>query len=778
MAGVLSFSSIIIPHSGENNKSVLLVGIVIPYAYSWRKWGGVPLDDRVRALELEKEHLERILGIARVQLQSAEEDDARRGALLAGARREMREEAEQLSGSLWEADNFEQLANMGQLAQPISRDEAARETLKGRIQALRNMLEAPYFARIDIVFEGEREAEPVYIGRATLKDDLTHEIYVYDWRSPVASVFYRFGTGPVHYDAPGGRINGSVTLKRQYEIRRGALQYFFDASVEVQDELLRGMLAGSASPRMKAIVETIQRDQDAVIRDTEHELLMVQGAAGSGKSSIALHRAAYLMYEGLSSPLDARDLMILSPNPVFERYIRGVLPELGEKNVRTATLERLLEQILGARVETRFMRFERLCGAGGAARRDSMAFKSSECFIELMERFCRELPHHWIDFQDVCYGGQTIATRQQLKQRAMRPDGAALGVRLRKIEMSLWDGIHQRKPRRIEKLVRYARQDSRHQLELTACARAYSILECAVISRRIRSFTRLDPLTLYRRLISDEAAIRRLGSGLALPENLPEILVRTREVLSETTLPLEDAAAVAYLKLLIEGSSRLTRIRQVVVDEAQDYDPMQYALLNRLFPRARFTVLGDVNQALDRRADRPLYGTIEHILNRRSALLVELKKSFRCTREILEFSLRFLDDPGGIEPFNRCGEAPGEHLAKSIEEMARLIAEEVSRCREKGMQSIALIAKTRREAQEWHARLEGVLEISLIDSEAAGEIQGAFVIPLQLSKGLEFDAVLVPDAGHYGEKRHLYVACTRALHRLNLYSLSEGRNDV
>jgi len=735
----------------------------------------MPLDDHGRALELEKEHLTRILGIARAQLRLAEEDDARRGALLAGARREMREEAEQLSGSLWEADNFEQLANIGQLAQPLARGEAAREALMGRIQALRNMLEAPYFARIDILFEGEREAEPVYIGRATLKDDLTHEIYVYDWRSPVASVFYRFGTGPVHYDAPGGRIRGSVTLKRQYEIRRGALQYFFDASVEVQDEFLRGMLAGSASPRMKAIVETIQRDQDAVIRDTEHELLMVQGAAGSGKSSIALHRAAYLMYEGLSSPLDARDLMILSPNPVFERYIRGVLPELGEKNVRTATLERLLEQILDMRVETRFARFERLYGAEGAARRDSMAFKSSECFAHLMERFCRELPRRWIEFQDVCYGAQILATRQRLKQRAMREDGAMLDVRLRKIGMSLWDGIHQRKPKRMEKLVRYARRESRHPLELTACARAYSILECAALARHIRAFTQLDPLKLYRRLVSDEAAVRRLGAGLELPENLSEILARTGTALSGPALPLEDAAAVALLKLLIEGGSRFARIRQVVVDEAQDYDPMQYALLNRLFPRARFTVLGDVNQALDRRADRSLYAQVERILNRRSARLVELKKSFRCTREILEFSLRFLDDPAGIEPFNRSGEAPGRHVAESAEEMARLISEEVARCREKGMRSIAIIAKTQRHAREWHARLKGATGASLIDSEAAGEARGAFVIPLQLSKGLEFDAVLVPDANLYEEKRLLYVACTRALHWLNLYS--EGREN-
>ena len=210
------------------------------------------------------------------------------------------------------------------------------------------------------------------------------------------------------------------------------------------------------------------------------------------------------------------------------------------------------------------------------------------------------------------------------------------------------------------------------------------------------------------------------------------------------------------------------------MDEAQDYDPAQYAVLNRLFPRARFTVLGDVNQALDRKADKTLYEQIAQILNRRSALMVELNKSFRCTREILDYSLRFLDDSVGIQSFNRGGEAPVERAANSPEELELLIAEEVESCREKGMNSIALIAKTHRDAGDWHARLKGIVGLGLIDSEAAGETAGAFVIPLQFSKGLEFDAVLVLDADRYEEiteKRLIYVACTRALHRLSLYRL-------
>ncbi len=737
------------------------------------------------ALELERRHLARVLGIARGQLWDVEQSEARHGAAMNEARREMREQTEHKFGNLWASDDFEALANLNQFAQPLAVGEITQEMRLEKIRSLRNMLEAPYFARIDLSYDGESDAEAVYIGRATLKDDATHELYVHDWRSPVASVFYRFGRGTAHYDAPGGRIDCDMTLKRQFEIRRGALEYFFDADVEVQDGFLRAMLSQNASPRMKAIVETIQRDQDLAIRDTEHELMMVQGAAGSGKSSIALHRIAYLMYEGLSSPLAASDILILSPNALFERYIHGVLPELGERSVETVTLEQLLSKTLGgAKIEARGERFERLCLAEPEARaltRASMAFKSSEAFLTVLNRFLRELPHRWIDFQDVSYGGRTIATRHRLKQRAIKEDGAVpLGVRLRRMEMSLWDGIHQRKPSRMQRLVACARRSPQHATEIEECARAYSILECWALRRHIRSFTRLDPLSLYRRLISNEASFRRLSKGLELPGNLREILKRTNEALSGSKLPFEDATAIAYLSLCMEGAGRTQRIRQVVVDEAQDYDPAQYAVLNRLFPWARFTVLGDVNQALDRKAHRTLYDRIAKVLNRRSALMVELDKSFRCTREILNYSLRFLDDATGIQSFNRSGEAPVERVADNLKELDRMITEDVQSLRDMGMNSIALIAKTNRDARKWHARLKKALDFGLIDSEAGGETVGAFVIPLQLSKGLEFDAVLVLDVDQYDEgedKRLLYVACTRALHRLSLYRIekqSEG----
>lgn len=750
---------------------------MLPYALQIEK-GAKPLDGYEQTLEAERRHLARILQIAESQLREAEREDARQGESLTESRREMREQAAQMFGSLWGSESFEELANLNQFAQPLNVRETTGKMRLRRIQALRGMLEAPYFARLDFRFD-DGDAERVYIGRATLKDDLTHEIYIHDWRSPIASVFYRFGTGRVYYDAPGGRIHGTVALKRQFEIRGGQLIYFFDAEAEVQDQLLRGMLSQNASPRMKAIVETIQRDQDLAIRDTEHELLMVQGAAGSGKSSIALSRVAYLMYEGLSNPLSANDILILSPNHLFERYIRGVLPELNEMSVATETLEQLLSKTLGGiGIETRGERFERLSLADSdrPIARDSMRFKTSEAFREVLDRFLKVIPRRHIGFQDVYYGGRIVATRQQLKHRALRGGMEPLGIRLRKMASSLWDGIHTRKPTRMAKLIRYARRDPRHATELEACARGYSILESAILARQIRAFTRLDPRALYGALVSDERAFRRLADGLTLPESLRDILLSTKCALSAPVLPLEDATAIAYLALAMEGSTRFARIRQVMVDEAQDYDPVQYSVLNRLFPRARFTVLGDVNQALEWNVDRTLYETITATLNRRSARLVELTKSFRCTREILEFSLKYLQNPGSIESFNRSGDLPAEHRAKDPAALIRLIAAETAVCREKNLKSVALIARTARDARRWHEPLRKALPgIGLIDSDTAGETTGAFVIPLQLSKGLEFDAVLVLDADRYeaaGERRLLYVACTRALHRLNLYSLT------
>lgn len=721
-------------------------------------------------LRAERAHLADTLEIIRVQLAETEGEANRRGAEIEGAGREMRDEEKRMLDSLWTSDAFEEIVTFSQLVQPRSIEIATKGMLDEKARALRHMLPAPYFARVDVTFDDGGDSERVYIGRATLKDEGSHEIFIHDWRAPVASVFYRFGVGRVSYAAPGGEVTGEMTLKRQYEIREGMLEYYFDADVQVRDEFLRAMLARNASPRMRAIVETIQRDQDLAIRDTAHDLLMVQGAAGSGKTSVALHRAAYLMYAGLTSPLKAGDILILSPNDLFERYIYGVLPELGEASAETVTYERLLESILGAQVELRSERFERTRGPG-----EDVAFQSSPAMLALLDRFVRELVRRWLGITDIVYAGRTLFTREELIAFVEREEDAIpLGARLSRLERAIWDAVFQKRAARMEKLIAFARANSRHAEELDACARAYSILECAALARQIHAFTRPDARTLYARLMSDEHAVRRLGAGLDLPGDLTALLARTRAAVTRDPLPLEDAAAIAYLSRTLGSPEKPSPIKQVVVDEAQDYGALDYAVLNRLYPRARFTVLGDVNQALGSRVDLSLYDRIARVLNRRTSALVTLNKSFRCTREILEFSLRYLDDPGGIESFSRSDVPPTEHVCRDMEDARARIEIEIACLRAAGMNSIALIAETAREARVWAEALH--LECVGLGGE---ETVGTFAIPLALSKGLEFDAVLVLSANRWTQRRHLYVACTRALHRLSLFSFAEdGREDA
>ncbi len=530
----------------------------------------------------------------------------------------------------------------------------------------------------------------------------------------------------------------------------------------IQDSFLRRLLAQNASAQMKAIVETIQQDQDAAIRDEEHELLMIQGAAGSGKTSIAMHRVAYLMYEGLKNPLSAHNILILSPNTVFERYISGVLPELGESSVSTATLEEMLEEILGRNVEARGERWESLCAQdeGAARRRRALAFKSSPDFLILLDRLTEEIPRSLIPWQDLYYAGQMIASREEMKNEALRKGaGPPLSVRLKRIEAALWEKVHALRPNRLETL--HGRLlKTEHGLEY---ARGYSIFESGLLAKSIRGMTEIDCGSIYFQAMKNPAILKKIGRSLNLPDDIPSLF--DFGLSSDASLPLEDAAAIAYLKLRLEFHPSQGDIRQVVVDECQDYSQADFAVLNLLFPKARFTVVGDIHQALDRSVDEGFYDQLHALLHRKSSVLLHLNKSFRSTESILRFSLQFLDDVA-IESLHRPGDAPRLIQAAQLEE-------EIALCREKGYQSIALICKTERDAIAWEKRLPPALRIRRMGHHA--QVGDAFLVPLSLSKGLEFDAVLILDCdeAHYStqdDRRLLYVACTRALHHLALVS--------
>lgn len=734
--------------------------------------------------DFEEERLKQTLLIVQEQLSSAKLKNQKNQDDIVALKNEMIEETSHSISNLWSAENFYQLVELSQYTSPVYNKTAAYEKELNRILLLEKMLDSPYFARIDFRFDHVNELKKVYIGLSSLKDNKSREIYIYDWRSPIASVFYRFGTGKAFYETPGGTITGEVGLKRQYEIKQGKLEYFFDANVQIIDEFLRKLLSQNASPKMKTIVETIQKDQDIIIRDMEMELMMVQGVAGSGKTSVALHRAAYLMYQGLSDRLSSSDILIISPNRLFEQYIINVLPELGEKNVTSIIFEEVFPLVLQHEsVQSRNQFLECLLSSRDENYKHrlkrSMQFKGSGQFMEILKRFIDDLPHKWIEFNDIDYGGKHLISRQLLKAKLLKLNKASLlSSRLEQLENDILELVHEQRKSRMAKLKSYVDEKSAYAFELEEIARMLSIYESTALIKNIRKFTELDYVQLYRRLFSHKDYFYNLARGIELPDDIEDIMDFTRENLPKNYLHYDDALALVLLKLKTSGYNGYKGIRQVLIDEAQDYDSIHFAILNMMFPSSRYTVLGDINQTIGKQEDLSLYDQISRILNKPRSTLVTLDKGFRCTDEILTYSAMFLDRSFKLHSFARKGDAPTVFTAPTQSGLDRLIISECINCREKGCQSIGLICKTEQDTITLYERLKGEIDIQLIRNDAGIDLQGIFVIPVYMSKGLEFDAVLICDADkdHFNDeddKNLLYIACTRALHRLSLFYSGE-----
>ena len=705
----------------------------------------------------EEKRLAQTISLAEEQLKQAKEAADKKKSEIIEAKKDVRENTEHGITSLYTSDGFEALVELSQYINPVTDKIIDYEEEEHKILLLEKMIKSPYFARIDFKFDDEDEFEKIYIGRSSLRKNSYQEMYVYDWRSPIASIFYRFMTGEAFYDAPCGRVTGELNLKRQYEIKNGTLEYFFDSDVQIVDEFLRQLLSQNTTAKMKAIVETIQHEQDVVIRDMENDLLMVQGVAGSGKTSIALHRAAYLMYQGLQTKLSANNIMIISPNSIFEQYISNVLPELGEDNVISSVFEDILSALLnGRKIQSRNNFLENLIvnSKYKEISRNSIEFKTSSFFREILDQFLIDIPRQWIEFEDVYYEGKCVVSGQILKDKILGRPETPLGIKLEQLEDYILEQI-------------FGTGKGRGHKE-----------EKNLIKQEIQKFIKIDIVELYKILFSNEAYFYSLLQNSNLSQGIKSIWEYTRENLEADRLYYDDAIAIAYLYLKIYGTNKYKNIKQVVIDEAQDYYPLQYEIFNLLFSNAKFTILGDMKQTLAKKEDISFYEQIQKILNKKKSSLIMLDKSFRCTNEILNFSLKFIEQSSQIKSFNRNGDSPKVYIADNSEIFIDEIVKEIKLCQEKGFQSICLICKTEKNSTYLFNKIKHKLDIQLIKNGSASDLQGVFILPVYMSKGLEFDAVLICDAdspNYHDEddKNLLYVACTRALHKLSLFCENE-----
>lgn len=690
---------------------------------------------------------------------------------------------------MWEntvhfSTDFAKLTEFNQYLSEVKSQTANYMNTSKHVEKFKSIVGSPYFGRFDFVEKSYDNREKIYIGLYNVMDLNTHAIYVYDWRAPISSIFYQFELGKAAYNSPGGPISGDVLLKRQYKIQHSELKYFFDSSITINDEILQEILSHNSSVNMRNIVETIQKEQDIIIRDTENELLIVQGVAGSGKTSIALHRVAFLLYDGLSSKLRSNNVLIISPNNIFSKYISSVLPELGEENVEQRTFDDIVLNVLEARFhpETREMQLETLINLrdyqAENIRKHSITFKGSETFKQILDSLLWYYAHSFLDFEDIYYNGQIIETKQQLKNRFLNNKiDIPMAKQLKRIENIILEKVHPLRKQRLMKIEKIVAKSEGHELEIKSFSRLLSMKEAKSFLNRLQLFTRVDYYQLYRMLFSEPELLSNLAQGLKLPEDIKQILLTSNQNLQNGQVCYEDCAPLVYLKLKIEGSDIFAEIKQVVIDEAQDYYPLQYEVFKLLFKEAKYTVLGDIHQTIEKEAANSFYD-VAQILNKHKTIKLALKTGYRSSCEINAFTQKLLGTKQDFISFERHEKEPMIIHQETDDLMDQAIISALAYYSEQGYESIAIICKTLLEAEKVHSKLKNQTEIQLIKPLDGKLEKGVLVIPTYMAKGLEFDVVLVYQVNNRNysdefDRKLLYIACTRALHQLAIYYSGE-----
>lgn len=733
------------------------------------------MDEFEKNLLIETNYLVQTLTVINNQLKEEQDKIAEKKGNLIAQRRDMYENTSHSS------NDFDKLTEMVQYLSHLEIQTYEYEAAQKRIEKYKKLLNSPYFARIDFIEEGY-DKESIYIGLGNFTDNKTYNTYIYDWRAPISSIFYRFELGEVSYKAPGGTIKGEVTLKRQYEIENGKLQYFFDSSVNVMDDILKKALSGNASLKMKTIVETIQREQDIIIRDIENELVIVQGAAGSGKTSVALHRVAFLMYRGLTGKLATNNIVLISPTFLFGQYISNVLPDLGEENIAALTFEDIFEDIFenSICVKNRNSFLEEIITTDNSEKKEllksSMAFKLSKPFLVLLQRFIRYFEHQMIEFSDIDFNGECIASRHLLKMDLLKKQKSSIPVekRLEQIETRIMNRLQELREDRLVKLENFIYQHTNHPFDAKAFSRLLAAKQSAALKKTIDKFTKIDYLSVYKKLFKDKTLFYRLSKGIALPSDIDQILDETNKNLNADKMRYEDAMVLMCLKIKMTGCNNFADIKQVVVDEAQDYYPVHFEILKMLFPNVKFTIVGDINQTIEKQVDLSIYEDMKAILNKRKTTTVFMMKSFRSSHEISTFSTKFIDSDIAIESFERHGSHPKIVYKSSINELDDSIIQDINEYQHWGYTSIAIVCKSMKQAKELYSRINSKIAVDLINDDTAVTMAGVLILPIYMAKGLEFDSVLVygTDDQNYrngDDKQLLYIACTRAMHSLSLY---------
>lgn len=703
---------------------------------------------------------------------------------------EYKEDVIEIRRSMWEntahvlSGEFDESVEILQYINLMKQEEKSHQHTLEQIKKLEKMLDSPYFARIDFIYDEFDEEEKIYIGMFSLIDNDTMEILIYDWRAPISSMFYEYELGEASFDVQERTIKGDVKLKRQYNIVKSKLVYMFDSSIKIDDEILQEILSKNADDKMKNIVISIQKEQNKIIRDEDTRVLIVQGAAGSGKTSIALHRIAYLLYRQKDAGLKSKNVAIFSPNQIFNDYISDVLPDLGEENVHQTTFYEYARSYIVPEIKLEsvhdqmdYMLSQSKDSHQYKLRKRSIADKSSMEFLEILDNYLSLLNEHYNGFEDIRFNKTLVISKGDLEKLYNYDYKNFTPIkRLQKIRDRVNYLLRPLTGARLRQLMKQVEDSEDQEFNIKQVSRGMLHVELKNLRTKLESMTEVNTYKLFIKLFEDKDFFRSLSGN---KNNIlsSELLEYTADYLNNNRMHYEDIAPYIYFKGMLEGTLHIADIRHVVIDEAQDYSYLQYQIIKRLFKYASFTILGDVNQAINSYMHTADYTTVSEVFSDYGANIMKLEKSYRSTKEIWQLSEHVLSSSSNKQPINRSGEKPLLVNVDNKDKMKKYVLQKLQELSKQGMKSIAVICKTAKQCEDLHQSIRKDLKfVNLITSESSRLTAGTCIIPCYLAKGLEFDAVIIFDASkdsYEGEelRKLMYTMCTRALHKLTiLYS--------
>ncbi|WP_346928480.1 AAA family ATPase [Clostridium sp.] len=616
-----------------------------------------------------------------------------------------------------------------------------------KLKELTVLKSSPYFGKVTFR-EEDYGIEDIYIGRFGVTLEKTFEPLIIDWRAPISALFYN-GAGNVgHYNSPDGEITASILGRVQYIIKRGKLEGLFNSNIDIKDDILQMVLSKNSSDKLKDVVMTIQQEQDEIIRQDKNKILVVDGVAGSGKTTIALHRVAYLIYN--YRKLLENKVLILGPNRIFIDYISNVLPTLGETGVfQTTFLDLALDLVdvddvidikdVMERILNKDKNFE-----------EKIIYKRSLKFIENLDKLIIKLEEDSYICDGVFFRDKVIATKEEIKSMFTK-DFTSLPLfrrskKIKRILFSRISDVRDEEFRAIEKKYKEKKEE-------------YTQEELILHINDLEFKRKLEIRELVRDVMKVKATLNYLDE-----KSIEEIY---KEFNGDEEYTEEDLVAILYLKVKLKGLKLNRETKHLVIDEAQDYSPLQFIVLKELVNTKSMTIVGDSNQQLISNGNKSSLSHIKDVFSEDSVELFKLNKSYRSTKEIMEYSNRYIDTIS-IVPMVRTGAPVDEILVRDEKELKENVIDIVTGLKKKNLENIAIVTKNLSQSKDIYELLKEDISLKIIDKENIHIAEGTMIMPSYYAKGLEFDGAIIieEEIQDIYKDNLMYIMCTRALHNL------------